>query len=586
MRNLLILAKWLAGRVDVDVETYEGATACIAFIEGRRVIKIPSAWSYSADPQAAELLEGVIDHEALGHGRFTDLDARSKAEEVGLIKFTNFSASLQNILEDVFIENQAIKAYPGVKANLARTVEILQGRGFFGAPERFVMADPSKLILGGLLNILRARLVPGQADALQVNVDALEMVLPDALGGLWTDVLDIALEVEHSTCTQDNIDLTVRIMALLTTASEQQPDDAVDDEQGSGDPSSGQGDAAEDEGAQPGGEGADSADDEGSSSNGEPSSCPGSAGEEESATMEDAPGDTARFTDKEVKAAREIIDTQDGEMPDTEMGDAIAVAIGKAAMPASKLTHATQVKKISDASKRVCSQVKSISDELQEALLTQVQCVKVTKHEGKRLNSRVLHRVRVGNGRVFMQKHEGEGLSTAVALLVDQSSSMKSPMVDKVHRLDAAIGIAFGLGDMLDEYEVPFQISGYSDAYSTLKSFDACWSKVRKAQAQPDISGNTLTGAAMQVVLGDMVVRPEERKLLVIITDGETADPRVLASCYSEAQEMGIEVASVMIGPPIEAIARLAQQFGFKALSINTSAGLGRYVVGRVLEAI
>ena len=92
MRNLVILAKWLAGRVNVDVEVYKGQTACIYLAKnGRRVIQIPEDWSYTTDPQAAELLEGVIDHEALGHGRFTDLTARSKAEDEGRIKFTAMS---------------------------------------------------------------------------------------------------------------------------------------------------------------------------------------------------------------------------------------------------------------------------------------------------------------------------------------------------------------------------------------------------------------------------------------------------------------------------------------------------------------
>jgi len=205
MRNLLILAKWLAGRAAVDVVEYAGSTACIGLVNGRRVIKIPSHWSYSADPEAAELLEGVIDHEALGHGRFTDLEGRKKAEDEGLIKFNALSAGIQNILEDIYIENRAIDTYPGVKANLARTVEILVKRDFFGSPQLFLKAQGAQLLTGGLLNVLRSRLVPGQEDALRENVEALEVILPTMLGQLWDDVLAVAMEVQHSTSTADNI---------------------------------------------------------------------------------------------------------------------------------------------------------------------------------------------------------------------------------------------------------------------------------------------------------------------------------------------------------------------------------------------
>ena len=220
MRNLLILAKWLAGRANVDVRLYNGETACISLEGKKRVIMIPRAWNYSQDPDAEVLLEGVIDHEALGHGRFTNLEARRVAEEAGVIKWDNLSAAVQNILEDVYIENAAIQTYPGVKANLAATVAILMKRDFFGNPKDFEVSGPSQLLVAGLLNILRGTLIPGQDAVFAENIESLNTILVARMGAMWIDVLTIAQEVENSKSTEDNIELTVRIMAVLKSAAQ------------------------------------------------------------------------------------------------------------------------------------------------------------------------------------------------------------------------------------------------------------------------------------------------------------------------------------------------------------------------------
>jgi cobaltochelatase CobT len=620
MRNLMILAKWLAARAEVDVIEYNGTTACISLEpNGRRVIRIPSQWSYSNDPQAAELLEGVLDHEAIGHGRYTNLLGRSQAEKAGVIKFTALSAGIQNILEDIYIENMAIKTYPGVKANLARTVGILTERGFFGSPEKFLESEKSQLLTGGLLNILRYRLIPGQDVFLKENVEALEDLLPNVLGNLWDQIIAVAMEVEKSTSTEYNIELTVRIMKLIEDAAEQKPED----ESGQGDPESGENqqsgdsnqDESEDEGesegeanspgkgkggeSQPGQPGDGQASGESESSSDEGGDAEGQGQGDKPGSESDTPtaskpgGGSGKggpkklvFDENSVEAAKEIMEAKDEETAQTEIGDAISEAIGSMSSGSDAIETNDHKSTVNQTVLNVSAKVKSVSDELQDALLAETRCEKSTKFVGKSLNSRVLSRVKLGNSRVFRQKIEGIGLSTAVTVLVDISGSMSDTMADGVTRLDAAIGLVYGLGDILDEFDVPFEINAYSDAFGTLKSFGDDWTQVRKRKEQPGFSGGTMTGAAMQKGLGNLVVRREERRLMIIITDGDTYDLDVLMSCYAESQAMGIEIASVMIGPKIKSIEALASKFGFKASSINQSGGLGRFAVERVLESV
>lgn len=583
MRNLMILAKWLAGRSDIDVEEYKGTTACISLVGERRVVKIPASWSYSMDPEAAELLEGVIDHEALGHGRFTDLRGREKAEQAGLIKFNNLSASIANILEDVYIENRAMEAYPGVMRNLRRTVEILASRGFFGSPDDFATAHGAQLLTGGLLNILRARLVPGQEEALRLNVQALDIVLPVMFGQLWEDVLSVALEVQDSQSTADNIALTVRIMDLVKAASNGEAQAEGVDEQT--------------QDCEVGDETSEHCSDTSlpSCPGGKVVSTPGGQSKAQTDAPEDPPIDADAEAALEkiaqraviVEAARRILMSQDEKMPKTEIGEGISEELAKSSKKAPhELVVKTESLSISAAALKVASQVKNGADDLQEALLTETRCERSIKLSGKRLNSRVLSRVSLGNSKVFQSKVHGQGLSTAVELVLDFSSSMNEMLLDRVSRLDATVGLAYGLGDLLDEFDVPFQVVSYSGSYATLKAFGEDWTAVRKRRSQPKISGNTWTGLALQKALGDLVQRQEDRKLLIVVTDGSTSDLDLLMSCYSEAQQLGVEVASVMIGPVIPTIQALASQFGFKATSINSSAGLGQFAVEKVLEAI
>ena len=621
MRNLLILATWLAGQANVGLRTYNGTTAAITLEGTKRVILIPQDWSYSNDPDAAVLLEGVMDHEALGHGRWTDLEARGKAEKDGMIKWVALSASIQNILEDIYIENEAIKAYPGVKANLAATIQILLRRDFFGNPAAFPHAGPSQLLIGGLLNILRGTLIPGQEALFVENIDALNVILPAKLGTVWLDVLEIAQEVQNSKCTQDNILLTIRIMDVLMSAAQspttsekqtqgepdqddpdedagcasdcQAADGPPEDSQGSTDgdgapaeskPSdtakasssdsqeSGEGDARPGESKADG----DPQDSQGSEAQ-QPASCEG----------ESADGVNSDLPDDVILSAREILDSQDDEAFKTELSDVIAVVMGSIASSSGDVMSESKPHgNFSDTAKRVASKVKRISDDLQDALETQTTCERRTLLTGKRINSRVLARTRLGNSRIFTSKVEGIGISTAVSILFDVSGSMLDPLADKVARSDAACGLALGLGDVLDEYDVPFEVNAYSDRYVGLKQFDDDWSAYRKADIGPSILGGTHTGAGMQKALEGLVCRDEERRLLIVVTDGDTSDMELLFSCYAEAKAMDIEIASVMIGPMITSIQALAQKFGFPVKHCNKIDGLGTFAVERILESI
>lgn len=595
MRNLKVLACWLANQAGVDVEMRRVKTACIQIVNGRKVILIPIEWGYSNDPEAECLLQGVIDHEALGHGRFTSFDAIG--DLFAQKQFQKpFVKGLWNILEDVYIERHAIATYPGVKKNLARTVEVLMGRGFFGSPEGFTQpTDPGQLIHAGLLNILRGQFVDGQADIFKANILALEPALDASMGKLWHDIMAVAVDVEHSTCTEDNIALTLKIVQLVDEAAQSQPkqedeaNDASEDSNNSekGDAQSqGSGPGKVDESDEAQGEG--SGQGQGPTGEGEPAKdgTPSQAGSPGASGAQTDGG----YTQEEIDAAKHINDhMSDKNEQQLELSDMISElieSISTGSRTSERLGDNNSTMIINDRALAVARQLKSKADDLQDALVTQTRCEVRNALAGKRLNGRILSRVAIGNPRVFRQKHDAQGLSTAVTVLCDCSGSMDSRLTDGMQRRDAAFGLMYGVADMLSEFEVPFSLVGYSDSYQNFKPFDTDWGPLRRKKQVPDISGGTITGAAMTRALMDLAMRPEDRRLFVIITDGDTSDLEELMSCYSESKSLGVDVATLIVGELVPSVSQLASRFGFKAITAQSSQGLSKFAVERILEAV
>lgn len=619
MRNLMILAKWLAAQADVDVVASNTATtARICLLStGKKQIQIPSKWCTCADLETTQLLEGIIDHEALGHGRFTDFESDDVAKAKGY-DMTELAKSICNILEDVMIERRAIDTYPGVKANLVRTVEILNRKGFFGKKDEYAQAKPSSLMLAGLVNCLRGACIPGQDQILQGNMNILHEMLDEQFGDVWKTIFELALQVKDSKTSMDNWDLTQKIMETLKSESEKeissnqdqqgdqsQSDSSKDDSQGDDDSGEKQDqDRSDDQsGSDKDSESksatesdkTDDVDDESQDGNdsgsgqdqqdaGQPSKNSGqgsasaqNAQQPNSSKSKSSGAAGAVLNDSDVQVDMDI-STVIGQAidADTDSFDDTPISI-RTTLPAIRL---------SPAQKRIASQVNAVADDLKEALIEQTQSGKFNKLVGKRLNSRIVSRVKTGNPRIFQSKTEADGVAAAVSILIDTSGSMCACMSDGASRFVGSVGVAKGIADVLAEFDVPFEIAFYDDVYMAKKEFDDDWNSVSKNQMYPIPNNGTQTGAAMQKALSELILRHEARRLLIVITDGDTSDHTLLESCYTEAKVAGIEVASLMLGDEIPAIERLSKFLGFNVATHNSCDGIAKYVVKTVLATI
>lgn len=565
MRNLMVVARVLSMNAGMNVVFKEAQTASC---NGQTVF-IPNHWSYSEDPQAPQLLEGIMDHEALGHGRFTDFALLGAY--LGKVKASQrvFAKTIHNILEDIYIEAKAMAVKPGVRANLVKTVEILSQRGLLCNPQG-LSKNGASLLINALLHIGRARLLAGQDQFLGEYADQCEELARQEFGGdLWAQIWGLAKQSVDASCTAETIYLTKQVIKLIENMADEKSDDQEESK-------SNEGDSPQD--------GSDN--DQSDSMSSEPSQD----------SKESEGGQSCEVGDHDQQSlARSLLESLINvvDLPEVEISEMASQAMNeKTSVNRVAIANFEDEKNqtgVGNNVQLIATCVKGIADELEDALVTQTKCQKHNAIVGRRINPRVLSRVKVGNSTIFEKKLMGSKVDCAVSMVVDLSTSMSAKISGGgglYTRRELALGSMFALADILDDYEVPLSVSTYCHKHQVLKGFEQEWSAIRRKKVAGQHGGNTLTGAAVQERLGDLACRPQERKLLIIITDGKTSDFSLLQSCYSEALHQGIEIASIMLGQPIDEINQLAAQFGFEAKTCDEIGSLSRYCLDRILKAI
>lgn len=207
---LPILAKFLGRKLGVDVVI--GAER--AQTDGR-TIYLPAL--PAADAAAWILANGFLDHEG-AHLRHTDFDAARPATPLG--------RTLARILEDVRIEAALGRELPGCRDNLARLVGHLVAQGdFWAVPE--ADWPPVRQVQVYLLYRLRADVLGQTAlGPLADRAEALlRQALP---AGVMVKLAALAFEVRHVSSTAAAVDLAERIQRMFAAAQTESPPNTTD----------------------------------------------------------------------------------------------------------------------------------------------------------------------------------------------------------------------------------------------------------------------------------------------------------------------------------------------------------------------
>ena len=154
------------------------------------------------------------------------------------------------------------------------------------------------------------------------------------------------------------------------------------------------------------------------------------------------------------------------------------------------------------------------------------------------LHANSLHRLQVGNARVFQKESVQLGLNTAVHILLDVSGSMAGAPINLANR--ACFAVATALSHIRG-------VNPAVTAFPAVSVTNSVFPIMRHGQATPDVfdiraSGGTPLAGALWWVLQTMLPLKEQRKMILVITDGMPDNPLAASNAIGVAQQLGFEV--------------------------------------------
>lgn len=187
--------------------------------------------------------------------------------------------------------------------------------------------------------------------------------------------------------------------------------------------------------------------------------------------------------------------------------------------------------------------------DLRRLIAARSQVRRIPGKRSGRLHAASLHRIKVGDDRVFSRKEEAQSLSTAITLLMDNSGSMSGS------RLKLATQTAYALATVLNKLGIAFECIGFTSDHDVgrewinaaheagqqhpigrmlpllmpkYKSFDERWTIPVQQRfghiyngGAPCRMGDTPEGCGLEFAAKRLIGRSEERKILICMTDGE-----------------------------------------------------------------
>ena len=494
---LPLLASILGDRYGVQVRI-GGKEACT----NGKVIHLPSL-PIDCEPELLALARSFVDHES-GHIRHTDFSVL-KAENLDPVTFNLF-----NCLEDWRVEKMLSGIFPGCRRNLNWLI-----RRFFveQAQPRAGDDSPALAVLDYVLLTVRAWDVDEVTPARQNAASIVEQHFPglkDALDAILVKVYihcpdttaaveyakQIALcirqweppqPIETSKCTGANNKKVVRQTTRETNDSTSQI-------------------------------------------NQQPESACASAPVQQSRALNALPLKALFHAEAQdlPQNIGEIMTIELAKSSAESSGDALAVAVEgtrhAAALPAEKKLQALQASI-------------ALRTRLQSFLQTQSQRRCSIGRRGT-LHPSSLHRLQVGNAHVFQKESEQQGVNTAVHILLDVSGSMAGAPINLANRACYAAATALS------------HIRGVNPAVTVFPATmvtNSVFPIMRHGQPLPDrfdilASGGTPLAGALWWVLQTMLPLKEQRKMILVITDGMPDNPLAANNALGVAQKLGFEV--------------------------------------------
>ncbi|MEQ6436317.1 VWA domain-containing protein [Comamonas sp. w2-DMI] len=185
------------------------------------------------------------------------------------------------------------------------------------------------------------------------------------------------------------------------------------------------------------------------------------------------------------------------------------------------------------------------------------------ERQGRRISTKHVWRLKkLGDTKIFKHTTKVVGSQVAVEILVDGSGSMGAGL--KV-ACEVSISFCDALQRLPKSSSAVSIFSGDVGVSEVVKEHGESVHKVRSKLSFITASGGTPTGAAILKRLVPLMAQRQERKLMVIITDGQARNTQVAQAAVLHAEALGVEIIGIGIGVHGKAI----KTFIPEAITIN-----------------
>lgn len=512
MRSLPLLANALGKSYGIKVKV--GGTQ--AFTNGS-TINIPS-FSPEGDPTFLGLVRGYIDHEA-AHIRYTDFECLQQVT-------TPLEKHVWNILEDWRVESKLAELFPGCRQNfnwLIKHVFLREG------PETKDL-KPESLILNWLLLTVRSWDVP----ELQEVAQGLEIEIDSMWPGLRTDMKSILSKLRLNS--PDSTAILMYAKELITLLSRMYQGTNIQQNQKPDIQEKGLNSHVQ---------------------NNAGSSCEknyNSSGlkleshhdEFENTLSKEEHLKHGKKDISQVCPAqhlKNLLNASEYDLPEN-LGAILAKSLEQIAVEKpSELEVATiGQKRFTTFDAESMDKVRKSMAGMRAKFHALMQSSKLTRTIPARrgdIDKRILHRVVTGNPRIFIKRSEKQGINTAVHILLDCSGSMRKriKMAGQVCQVVAtalySVGVNVGVTAFPGDNE---DGNSFNTVAPIVNHGESVHSKFNLSA-----SGQTPMGEAIWWVLQQMVVLPENRKIILVVTDGSPDSIKNTREAITAGRNLGIE---------------------------------------------
>ncbi|WP_293814776.1 VWA domain-containing protein [Thiolapillus sp.] len=466
-----------------------------------------------------------------------------------------------------------IKNYPGARRILQDIVQymVLTGKSF--APtdeEKLRSATPNSLVTNYVL--VRGRYLVNNQTAVEPRMNQLrEELVARTSDELVDQIDDIIRRAGAAPSEGDLIPLADELIALLQQDAEQpedgqngEPDDSKPDDSDAGngesddskpddsDAGNGEPDDSEPDDADAGnGESDDSEPDDADAGNGEPD--------------DSEPDDADAGNGGDPKGAGQLAIDPSAEGPvDDDLGQALEALLnehaendgedttGWSGEMAEVVEHPRVLTNNPFDPERVVHETAAVQRTLAQVFQAQKRVEVAHSSRGRRINPRRLSRVAMGKADIFRHKHRQEAINTAVEVLVDASESMMWGDDLLTPAKESALALAQAIENLPGCSCGVLMFPSWTDngeiAVLGVKAPEERVSAtLQQGRWEFGAYGGTPLAQSLWPCAIRLATRLEERKVLIVLTDGDPNDSVAAMEMLERIRASGIETVGIGI---------------------------------------